>query len=62
MERDEQNGVPPEKVAKVIVNQANKKSPKPYVVVGFGYKFLVVLSRFLPTRLVDWILYQLYAK
>ena len=62
MERDEQNGVPPEKVAKVIVNQANKKSPKPYVVVGFGYKFLVVLSRFLPTRLVDWILYRLYAK
>ena len=62
MEKDEQNGVPPEKVAKVIVKQANKKSPKPYVVVGFAYKFLVVLSRILPTRFVDWILYQLYAK
>ena len=62
MEKDEQNGASPEKVAKTILRQANKRSPKTFVVVGFGYKFLVVLSRILPTRFVDRLLYQLYAK
>lgn len=62
MEKDEQNGVPPIKVAKVIYKTATKKSPKPYVVVGFDYKFLVFLSRLLPTRFIDYILYKMYAK
>ncbi len=62
MEKDEQNGVPPIKVAKVIYKMATKKSPKPYVVVGLDYKFLVLLTRLLPTRFVDYILYQMYAK
>jgi len=62
MEKDETNGVPPEKVAKVIVRAAEKRYPKPYIVVGIDYKFLVVLSRLLPTRFVDWILYLMYAK
>lgn len=61
MEHDEQNGVGPEKVAKVILKLATKKSPKPYAVVGFSYKFLVVLSRVLPQRLVDFILFKMYA-
>ena len=62
MEKDEQNGVPPENVAKVIYKQATAKAPKPYAVVGFSYKLLVFVSRLLPTRFVDWVLYQLYAK
>ncbi len=62
MERDETHGVAPIKVAKVVYSLAKAKNPKPYKVVGFGYKFLVVLARLLPTRLVDYILYSMYAK
>ena len=62
MEKDEQNGVPPIKVAKVIYKMAEKKHPKPYVIVGLDYKFLYLLTRLLPTRFVDFILYQMYAK
>ena len=61
MEKDEQNGASPLKVAKVVLKLAEASSPKPYVVVGFGYKFLVVLSRILPQRFVDFILYKMYA-
>lgn len=62
MEKDERHGVPPIKVAKAIYKTATKKSPKPYVIVGFDYKFLYLLTRLLPTRFVDFILYQMYAK
>ncbi|MBR1891528.1 MAG: SDR family NAD(P)-dependent oxidoreductase [Clostridia bacterium] len=62
MEKDERGGVSPDKVAKVILKQAKIKSPKPYAIVGFDYKLLVLLSRILPQKLVDKILYKLYAK
>ncbi|MDD4213105.1 MAG: SDR family NAD(P)-dependent oxidoreductase [Bacilli bacterium] len=62
MERDEENGVSPMNVAKVIHRVMGKKSPAIVNIVGFSYRFLVFLSRILPTRLVQWILYQMYAK
>ena len=62
MEHDEQNGVPPINVAKVIYKLVTARNPKPYKVVGFSYKLLVGLSRVLPTRFIDWVLYQMYAK
>lgn len=62
MEKDERNGVSPTKVAKVIMKVSKKKNPNTYYVVGFSYKLLTVLSRILPKRFVNWLVYQIYAK
>ena len=62
MEKDERGGVPAEKVAKKIFKVSKKKNPNTYYVVGFSYKLLVFLSRILPKRLVNWIIYKIYGK
>ena len=62
MEKDEQNGMTPESVAKVICKALFKKNPKPINVVGFKYKFFLFLNHILPRKLVYKILYDLYAK
>lgn len=62
MEKDEQNGMTPESVAKVIYKVSNKKNPKIKTVVGFKYKLLVGLSKILPKKLVYKVLYSMYAK
>ncbi len=61
MEHDEQNGAPPEDVAKVVCNMIKRKNPPIRKVVGFSYQLLVFLKRFLPDRLVLWILGKMYA-
>ena len=62
MEKDEQNGMTPESVAKVICKALFKKNPKPLNVVGFKYKFFLFLNKILPRRWVYKILFDLYAK
>lgn len=62
MEKDEQHGVSPIKVAKIITRIIKKKHPPMINVVGGSYRLLVWLSRWLPERLVQWILYQMYGK
>ena len=62
MEKDERNGVSPSRVAKVIMKVSKKKNTNTYYVVGFSYKLLTVLSRILPKRFVNWLVYQIYAK
>lgn len=62
MEKDEQNGMTPESVAKVICKVANQKHPKILNVVGIKYKFFVFLGKVLPRRFVNKILYMMYAK
>lgn len=62
MEKDEQNGVDPIFVSKVIYKMLKKKNPPVKVTVGVSYKFLVFLKRILPTRFVNYILYKMYAK
>lgn len=62
MEKDEQGGMTPESVAKVIFKALKKKNPKPINVVGLKYKFFIFLSKILPKKFVYWILYNLYAK
>ena len=62
MEKDEQHGMTPESVAKVICKALFKKNPKPINVVGFKYKFFLFLSKILPKRFAYWILYKMYAK
>ena len=62
MERDERNGVSPYKVAKKIIKVSKKKNPNTYYVVGFSYSLLIFLSRILPKRFTNWLIYRLYAK
>jgi short-subunit dehydrogenase len=60
MEKDEQNGVPPEKVAKIIVNQLNKRRMKLRVAVGWDYKLICWAFSILPARLKMWAVGLLY--
>lgn len=60
MERDEQNGMPPEEVARAIVCAAGKKRPPVKIVVGAKYKCFVFLRRVLPARLVAFLLGKMY--
>lgn len=60
MEKDEQNGKSPITVSKVIFKVLKRKNPPLLVTVGFGYKFLCLLAKFLPTRLVNFIVGKLY--
>ena len=60
MEKDESNGVPAAKVAKKILKVSKKKNPNTYYVVGSSYKLLVFLSRILPKRIVNWIIFKIY--
>ena len=62
MEKDERNGADPTKVAKVILKVSKKKNPNTYYIVGFSYKLLAFLQRILPKRLVNYIVYKIYAK
>lgn len=62
MEKDEQNGMTPESVAKVIYKVSKRKNPKPINVVGFKYKLFICLNKILPRKFVNKILYMLYAK
>lgn len=62
MEKDEQNGVDPIKVSKVIHKVIKKKNPPVKVTVGFNYKMLVFLKRLFPERFINYILYCMYAK
>lgn len=60
MERDEQNGMPPEAVARAIVRLASRKRPPVAVAIGGKYKFFLLLNRLLPRRLVSFILGKMY--
>ncbi len=61
MEKDEQNGMSPDKVAKVIFKLSKRKNPPPHKVVGGMYKLIGFLAKVLPERFVLWIVSKLYA-
>lgn len=61
MEKDEQNGAPPEKVAKAVLRAARSKNPPVRITVGLGYSLLRFIKRLLPDRLVLFIIRLLYA-
>jgi len=61
MEKDEQHGKKPITVSKVIYKMLKKKRPPLKIAVGFEYKLFVFLKRLLPNRLVNYILYKMYA-
>lgn len=60
MEKDEQNGVSPMKVVKVIEKLIIKKRMPVQVTVGLDYKILVLASRLLPRKLVEFVVTKMY--
>lgn len=60
MEKDEQKGVSPDKVVNVIYKVIKRKRMPVQVVVGFDYKLLVLMSKWLPKRLVEFIITKMY--
>jgi NAD(P)-dependent dehydrogenase (short-subunit alcohol dehydrogenase family) len=62
MEHDEQNGKDPISVARVINKLLFRKHPPVAVTIGFSYKLLVFLNKFLPKKLVQVIVYSIYGK
>ncbi len=61
MERDERNGVSPDKVAKAIVKTALSPNPPVRRTVGAGYTLLLFMRNLLPERLVTFLVNRLYA-
>lgn len=61
MAKDEQKGMNPIKVAKVIYKQATRKSMAPRKIVGAQYKLFAFLNRILPMRFVLWVVRKMYA-
>lgn len=62
MERDEQSGMSPDRIAKKIVRIASKRRPKPFYSVGIGYQAILVLMKLLPASLSNRIIGMLYAE
>lgn len=60
MEKDEQNGMSPNCVAKLIYKLSKKKNPAPIYTVGFAYKCVSVLAKTLPTRFLNYLIYKIY--
>lgn len=62
MERDEQNGMPPEALGRRIVAIAQKQRPKALYSCGLQYQFFLLLARLLPVRALNRLVGLLYAK
>lgn len=60
MEKDEQNGYPPEKVADVVYMLLKRKNPPMRITVGFEYKAIYIAMKILPTGLKQKILQKKY--
>lgn len=60
MEHDEQNGMPPELVARAVLRAANAKNPKAFATVGFQYQVFVLLSKLLPASLTNALVGMIY--
>ena len=60
MAKDEQSGRSPKTVADVVIKLIAKENPPVRVAVGFEYKLLMFILRFLPDRLKQWILAKMY--
>lgn len=61
MEKDEQSGMTPEKLAKLIFRVSNRKHPKPLYTAGGAYKLYIVVQKLLPTRAYNWIVGKMYS-
>lgn len=60
MEKDEQKGPLPKEVVDSVVKIINSNDPPVRLVVGFSYKILVLLKRFMPARLAELVISKIY--
>ena len=61
MEKDERNGMDPEKTAFIIARLMKKKNMPLYKTIGFKYKIFVLLHKFLPSKFANYVVGQIYA-
>ncbi|MCM1194730.1 MAG: SDR family NAD(P)-dependent oxidoreductase [Firmicutes bacterium] len=61
MEYDEQHGMSPNKVAKVVCKALTVKRRRLLMPVGASSKLIVFLAKILPVKLVDWIVRKMYS-
>ena len=61
MEKDEREGMKPEKMAALFYKMATVHSPRPFYVGGMIYKLFYYLSQILPSRFVNWIEGKMYS-
>ncbi len=62
MEHDEKNGMDPAVAGRFLANVSLKKSVPPTKTIGFTYKLFVALNKLLPSKIVNWLVYLIYAK
>ena len=62
MEHDEQTGIPASEAGAFVAKKALQKRLPLLCTLGGKYKVFVFLTRLLPTRLMTWIVGQIYAK
>ncbi len=60
MEKDEQNGIAPDKVAEKILRVLKKKNPPYHVTVGGRYRLYLIALKLLPQRLGLFVIGKLY--
>ena len=62
MEQNEQSGMCPVKAGLYIAKIAQKKKVKPMYTIGFTYKCISLLVKFLPCSFVNWLIGFLYSR
>lgn len=62
MERDEQHGLDPEKVAGAIFKLSLSRNPPATRTIGASYKILRFIKRLVPERFLTFVLYRMYGK
>lgn len=62
MEKDEQHGLDPAKVAKAIFRLSTSSNPPATRTIGCSYKILRFIKRLVPERFLTYILYRMYGK
>ena len=60
MEHDEQNGMPPEMVARAVLRAASAKNPPAFATVGFQYQVFVLLNKLLPASWTNALVGMIY--
>lgn len=60
MERDETNGISPDRMARKLLTMATAASPCFYNTVGIQYHLFTLLNKLLPATTVNWIVGKLY--
>lgn len=62
MELDEQSGMQPAAAGRAIARIARKRNRKPLYAIRLDYQAITLLARLLPARLLNWLVFRLYAR